>query len=253
MRGGEPIAVVGIACRVPGASSPAAFWRLLQEGVDAISEISEERRVLAGGSAIWGQAFEEESIARRGGFLEDIDLFDAAFFGVSPREAAAMDPQQRLMLELCWEALEDAGVAPDRLRGSHASVFVGSIASDYADVVREQGSRALTRHALTGLHRSLIANRVSYVLGLRGPSMTLDTGQSSSLVAVHLACEGLRRRRVTGRACLWRASEHLAEQRARGRQLWRPFPGWALLHFRYAGQRLCSRRGWRGGRSQASV
>ncbi len=103
-----------------------------------------------------------------------------------------MDPQQRLMLELCWEGLEDAGIATDRLEGSDAGVFVGAIAGDYAELAREQ-ERVPARHELTGLHRSLIANRVSYTLGLRGPSMTLDTGQSSSLVAVHLACESLRR------------------------------------------------------------
>ncbi len=187
------IAVVGIACRVPGASSPATLWRLLHEGVDAVTEISERRLALAGGASFFGPVSEEESIVRRGGFLDDIDLFDAAFFGVSPREAAAMDPQQRLMLEVCWEAIEDAGVPPVQLNGSQTGVFVGAIASDYADLLQSHGHEAVTRHGLTGLHRSMIANRVSYTLGLRGPSLTVDTGQSSSLVAVHLACESLRR------------------------------------------------------------
>jgi polyketide synthase 12 len=188
----EPIAVVGIACRVPGASSPAAFWRLLREGVDAVTEISEQRQTLAGGFSAFGPLSEEDPIARRGGFLDDIDLFDAAFFGVSPREAAAMDPQQRLVLELCWEAVEDAGAPPTELNGSQTGVFVGAISSDYADLLQSYGRQAVTRHVLTGLHRSMIANRVSYTLGLRGPSLTMDTGQSSSLVAVHLACESLR-------------------------------------------------------------
>ena len=179
---GEPIAVIGLACRLPRASSVAAFWRLLRDGVDAVGEVPAGRRALTG----------NPQPVERGGFLEDVELFDAAFFGVSPREAAVMDPQQRLMLELGWEALEDAGVPPAQLHGSCAGVFVGCISSDYADLLQSCGTQAITRHALTGLHRSMIANRVSYTLGLSGPSLTVDTGQSSSLVAVHLACESLR-------------------------------------------------------------
>ncbi len=180
----EPIAVVGIACRVPGASSAAAFWRLLCEGVEAVGEVPAQRRALMG---------DTQTTVPRGGFLEDVELFDAAFFGVSPREAAVMDPQQRLTLELSWEALEDAGVLPASLSGSGVGVFVGAIAGDYADLLHRCGEQAVTRHVLTGLHRSVIANRVSYALGLRGPSLTVDTGQSASLVAVQLACESLRR------------------------------------------------------------
>ncbi|MGH2854965.1 MAG: polyketide synthase, partial [Solirubrobacteraceae bacterium] len=183
------IAIIGIACRLPGAPDPAAFWRLLREGASAISRVPAERweveRSIAAGELAPG--------ARYGGFLEEIDRFDPAFFGISPREAAAMDPQQRLMLELCWEACEDGAVVPPALRDTHAGVFVGAIADDYADLLHRCGSEAVTRHALTGLHRGMIANRVSYALGLRGPSLTVDTGQSSSLVAVHLACESLRR------------------------------------------------------------
>ena len=190
--GDEPIAVVGIACRVPGAPDRDAFWRLLRDGVEAIADISEQRQALTGDSAS-RSIFQQEAIVRREGFLEEIDLFDAAFFEVSPREAAVMDPQQRLMLELGWEAIEDAGVLPARLSGSHAGVFVGAIAGDYADLLQFHGPEAVTRYALTGLHKSVIANRLSYTLGLRGPSLTVDTGQSSSLVAVHLACESLRR------------------------------------------------------------
>ena len=161
--------------------------------MDAVTEISGHRRALAGGGSVFAPGGEAEPIARYGGFLDDIDLFDAAFFGVSPREAEAMDPQQRLMLELSWEAVEDAGVLSVQLDGSQTGVFVGAISSDYADLLHSCGHEAVTRHALTGLHRSMIANRVSYTLGLRGPSMTVDTGQSSSLVAIHLACESLRR------------------------------------------------------------
>ena len=190
----EPIAVVGIACRLPGASSSLAFWRLLCAGEDAVADIPGRRLELAGAAGALGSAFAQESIARRGGFLEDIDMFDAAFFGVSPREAAAMDPQQRLMLELCWEALEDAGIAPRRPARQPTGVFVGAICGDYADLLHgraDRGGRRATRSP--GCTASMIANRVSYTLGLRGPSLTVDTGQSSSLVAVHLACESLRR------------------------------------------------------------
>jgi acyl transferase domain-containing protein/NADPH:quinone reductase-like Zn-dependent oxidoreductase/acyl carrier protein len=189
MRDRSAIAVVGISCRVPGAGSPDAFWRLLRDGKSAICEVPPDR---------WDaeQLLEVGELApgvRYGGFLDQIDRFDCAFFGISPREAAAMDPQQRLMLELCWEAFEDARVVPSGLAGSHTGVFVGAISSDYADLQHGRSAGAVTRHAATGLLRSMIANRVSYTLGLRGPSLTVDTGQSSSLVAVHLACESLRR------------------------------------------------------------
>ena len=187
------IAVIGISCRVPGAAGPAAFWRLLKDGLDAVAGPSQERRALVAGLTVSGGVFEDDPLAVQGGFLDRIDLFDAAFFGISPREAAAMDPQQRLMLELGWEAFEDAGVPPGELEDNQAGVFVGAISSDYADLLQLSGEQAVTRHALTGLHRGMIANRVSYTLGLRGPSMTVDTAQSSSLVAVHLACESLRR------------------------------------------------------------
>ncbi len=193
MTNGEPIAVVGVACRVPGASDPTAFWRLLQDGEDAVTEVSEQRIELVGGTAAFERISSERPEILKGGLIDGIDMFDAAFFGISPREAAVMDPQHRLMLELCWEAFEDAGMVPARLSGSGTGVFVGSISSDYADLMQARGHEVVTRHALTGLHRSLIANRVSYRLGLRGPSLTVDTGQSSSLVAVHLACESLRR------------------------------------------------------------
>ncbi len=188
MRDGSAIAVIGMSCRVPGASSPASFWRLLQAGSSAISEVPVDR--WPAGEEI---ADSLPRAARYGAFLEQLDLFDCAFFGISPKEAAAMDPQQRLMLELCWEALEDSGVVAATLSGTRTGVFVGAISSDYGELTRAVGPQSVTHHTLTGLQRGLIANRVSYTLGLRGPSLTLDTGQSSSLVAVHLACESLRR------------------------------------------------------------
>ena len=130
---------------------------------------------------------------RRGGFLDRIDEFDAGFFGISPREAAVMDPQQRLVLELGWEALEDAGIAPELVRGRRVGVFVGAIWGDWTTLVGRHAAARESPHALTGTHRSIIANRLSYALGLRGPSITVDSGQSSSLVAVHVACDSLAR------------------------------------------------------------
>ncbi|MFI5528202.1 SDR family NAD(P)-dependent oxidoreductase [Kitasatospora sp. NPDC051853] len=173
---GDVIAVVGMACRLPQAPDPAAYWQLLSTATDAVTDGPADGRTGLG----------------RGAFLDGIGQFDPDFFGISPREAAAMDPQQRLVLELAWEALEDAGILPGALTGSRAGVFVGSLGSDYTTLTLGAGPAAVGPHTLTGLHRSVIANRVSYALGLHGPSLTVDTGQSSSLVAVHLACESLR-------------------------------------------------------------
>ncbi len=164
------IAVVSLACRVPGASDPAAFWRLLRAGTDAVAEAPAGRQT---------------AVHVRGGFLAAVDEFDPGFFGMPPREAAAADPRQRLALELCWEALEDAGVRPERLRGSSTGVFIGAMSDDYATLQHAEG--ALSPHSMTGLSRAVIANRLSYLLGLSGPSLAVDSAQSSSLAAVHLA------------------------------------------------------------------
>ncbi|MEV0444358.1 type I polyketide synthase [Streptomyces spectabilis] len=175
------IAVVGLACRFPGASDGHEFWQLLRNGTDAIREAPDDR---------WRGA---ELPHRLGGFVDGIDRFDAGFFGVSPREAAAMDPQQRLMLELSWEALEDARIVPATLGGGDTGVFVGVMYDDYAVLQDRLGEAGIGRHTMTGTRRGIIANRVSHHLGLRGPSLAVDTAQSSSLVAVHMACESLRR------------------------------------------------------------
>ncbi|MFI2209524.1 type I polyketide synthase [Streptomyces sp. NPDC020141] len=167
----KKIAVVGLSCRLPGAGDPRAFWEMLGAGRSGVSDGPD---------------------GRRRGSLAATDEFDAGFFGVSPREAAAMDPQQRLVLELAWEVCEDAGLVPAALRGSRTAVFLGAARDDYAHLLYQQGTEAVTRHTMTGLSRGVIANRVSYHLDLRGPSLTVDTAQSSSLVAVHLACESLR-------------------------------------------------------------
>ncbi|MES4907285.1 MULTISPECIES: SDR family NAD(P)-dependent oxidoreductase [unclassified Streptomyces] len=180
------VAVVGMSCRVPGAEDVHAFWRLLHDGVDAITDAPADR---------WDpDAVPDEPAAtglRRGGFLDRVADFDSEFFAISPREAAAMDPRQRLALELSWEALEDAGVVPETLRGGSTAVFLGATGDDYASLVHRSGTDAVSHHSLPGLSRGLIANRVSYQFGFRGPSLAVDTAQSSSLAAVHLACESL--------------------------------------------------------------
>ncbi|QNP68035.1 SDR family NAD(P)-dependent oxidoreductase [Streptomyces roseirectus] len=180
----QPVAVVGLACRLPGAATPQEFAALLARGDDAVTEPPTERR------DNWP---DDPDIPTRAGFLARVDTFDAPFFGISPREAAALDPQQRLLLELGWEALEHAGIPPAALDGTSTGVYVGSLADDWARLTQRQGPDALTAHTFTGVQRSLLANRLSYTLGLTGPSLTVDSGQSSSLVAVHLAAESLRR------------------------------------------------------------
>ena len=179
----EPIAVVGMACRLPGTPNPAEFWNVLRSGTHTITEVPPGR---------WEARDGAEPGPRFGGFLDAMADFDAGFFGVSPREAAVMDPQQRLVLELVWEALEDAGILPSTLAGSRTATFVGALRDDYAALLYQHGTASITQHTMTGLNRGVIAGRVSYHFGLRGPSLTVDSAQSSSLVAVHLACESLR-------------------------------------------------------------
>ncbi len=188
---GDPrVAIVGVSCRLPRASDTEIFWELLAGGRHAIGETPAER-LPAGG--LLDELSNDEPGVRYGAFLDGVDRFDAAFFGISPNEAAAMDPQQRLVLELAWEALEDARIVPGAVSGERVGVFLGAISSDYSHLTYRTGSEAIDRHTLTGLHRGIIANRVSYALGLTGPSLTVDAAQSSSLVAVHLACESLLR------------------------------------------------------------
>jgi len=188
----EPVAVIGLGCRFPGgANSPAAFWELLAQGRDAITEIPASR---------WDvdATYDPDPDApgkiatRWGGFVDDIDRFDPQFFGITPREANSMDPQQRLMLEVAWEALEDAGYAPTRLAGEPVGVFAGACNSDYAQLLLGAGRESMDMYFATGSAHSVISGRVSYLLGLQGPSLTVDTACSSSLVAVHLAYASLR-------------------------------------------------------------
>ncbi|MFC9435386.1 acyltransferase domain-containing protein [Nocardia sp. NPDC057030] len=185
----EPIAVVGIGCRLPGADGPQALWRLLVDGVDAVTEVPAER---SDHPAVFGRLPAVPSGFRRfGGFLDDVEGFDAAFFGISPREADRMDPQQRLLLEVAWEALEDAGIAPTALAGTRTGVFVGQMGRDYWELQARQSS--LDLHALTGGGlSSFLSGRISFALDLRGPSVSVDTACSSSLTAVHLAWQSLQ-------------------------------------------------------------
>ena len=184
----EPIAIIGIGCRFPGAEGPSAYWRLLADGVDAITEVSPERWN-ADAFASADQATADNS-TRWGGFLSQIDQFDAGFFGISPREAVRMDPQQRLIMEVGWEALEDAGQVPDRLAGSRTGVFIGISTFEYANLLYSQPA-LFDPYSGTGVALSVTANRLSYLLDLRGPSIAVDTACSSSLVAVHMACRSL--------------------------------------------------------------
>ena len=190
----EPIAIVGMSCRFPGgADSPELFWELLEQGVDAISEIPPDRWKIDD----YYDPDPEKSgkmSTRWGGFLKNIDLFDAHLFGVAPREAISLDPQQRLLLELSWEALERAGQSPDHLMDSDTGVFVGVSGSDYVHLqLKEDDSlENLDAYFASGNAHSTASGRLSYLLGLHGPSFPVDTACSSSLVATHLAVQSLR-------------------------------------------------------------
>ena len=191
----EPIAIVGLGCRFPGgADSPDAFWALLEAGRDAIGEVPPDR---------WDGAAHYDPdpdapgkmYTRAGGFLDGVDRFDPHFFGIAPREAASMDPQQRLLLEVAWEALEHANIPATALYGSAAGVFVGVISPDYSQrLLATPCLERIDAYAGTGAALGMAAGRLSYCLGLAGPSLTVDTACSSSLVTLHLAAESLRRR-----------------------------------------------------------
>jgi acyl transferase domain-containing protein len=190
----EPIAVIGLACRFPGGAANAEdYWHILRGGVDAITEVPSDRWNI---SDFYDPNPETpgKMYSRWGGFLDSIDLFDAAYFGISPREAAVLDPQQRLLLEATVEALENAGQAPDPQNTSNTGVFVGIMNNN--DFVSVKGTSSdpsrVNAHDSTGQATSAAAGRLSYALGFQGPSMAIDTACSSSLVAIHLACQSLR-------------------------------------------------------------
>ena len=185
-----PIAIIGMACRFPGADDVNQFWTMIQNGVDAIQEVPDERWSL--------DRFYDADPARpgtmttrHGGFLSRITEFDASFFGISPREAANMDPQQRLLLETAWEALESAGQVPETLAGSKTGVFVGQMYYDYGHM-QTRNFEEINPHTGPGSQGCISANRLSYFFDFRGPSLSIDTACSSSLVAIHQACLSLQ-------------------------------------------------------------
>ncbi len=185
----ESIAIIGIGCRFPGAPDPGSFWQLLRDGKEAITEVPPERWDL---QALYdpNRATAGKMHTRWGGFLQGVDLFDPAFFNISPREAMHMDPQQRILLEVAWEALEHAGLPPARIAGSKTGVFIGISSNDYTQL-SQRDPALIDAYVGTGNAHSIAANRLSYFLDLRGPSIAVDTACSSSLVAVHMACQSL--------------------------------------------------------------
>jgi len=180
------IAVVGLACRFPGAGNARSFWQVLRDGRDCVTNLPASRRELLSSR----RYYEQVAASRSGGFLEDVDKFDAEFFGITPREAYQMDPQQRILLEVAWEALESAGLAVEQLRGGRTGTFIGISTNDYHQLLLESES-GIDAYLGTGNAGSIAANRLSYLFDLRGPSLSIDTACSSSLVAVHLACQSL--------------------------------------------------------------
>ncbi|MET0698784.1 MAG: type I polyketide synthase [Mycobacterium sp.] len=191
--GPAPLAIVGIGCRFPGgADSADSLWRLLCNETDATRVVPETR---------WNAArFHDPNpakvgkiVTRRGGFLSEIDQFDPQFFGMSPREAHSLDPQQRLLLHATWEAMEDAGLPADQLAGTDVGVFIGGFTLDY-QLLQNLGRTSRYRfksHSATGMMMTMLANRISHAFDFRGPSMTIDTACSGSLVAVHLAAQSI--------------------------------------------------------------
>ena len=189
----EPIAIVGVGCRLPGgANSPEAFWRIAREGIDAITEVPAERfpvdRYYDPDHQTPGKI-----ATRYGAFVQDLDRFDARFFGMSAREANELDPRQRILLETVWETLERGGQSPDALRGRAVGMYLGILSHEYFDSQTDRDLVQCGAYNATGGALSTAAGRVSYTLGWTGPSLSLDTACSSSLVAIHLAVQSLRR------------------------------------------------------------
>ncbi len=194
----DPIAIIGIGCRLPGGATNAqTFWQMLMGGVDAIREITPDR---------WDQRyyFDPElgkpgkTYSKWAGLIDEIDTFDAGFFGITHREAPFIDPQQRLLLEATWEALMDAGQQVDIVKGEDTGVFVGISTHDYGDIQQNSMGRGVAYpHSATGVAASIAANRISYALNFQGPSVAVDTACSSSMVAVHMACQALWNKECT--------------------------------------------------------
>ncbi len=186
----DPVAVIGMSGQFPGAPDIDAFWDVLQEGRNCVTEIPADRWDWRD---YWGDPLTEpgKGNVKWGGFISDIGAFDAAFFGITPPEARMMDPQQRLLLTESWRAMEDAGYAPAALAGSRTGVFIGTADMGYSRLVREAGAR-IEGYSMTGLAPSLGPNRISYYYDLHGPSVAVETACSSALIAVHRAVEAIR-------------------------------------------------------------
>lgn len=186
----EPVAIVGMSGKMPGSENMEVFWKHLEEGRDLISEIPENRWDW---TLYYGEPDEEENKTKIkwGGFMNEVAGFDAAFFGISPREADLMDPRQRLWLETVWKTIEDAGYKASDLSGTKTGVFVGVAYNDYEELLKDS-STLIEAHSSTGTANSILANRISYILNLRGPSEPVDTACSSSLVAIHKGVEAIR-------------------------------------------------------------
>ncbi|ELS00023.1 type I polyketide synthase, partial [Gloeocapsa sp. PCC 73106] len=189
----EPIAIVGMGCRFPKADCIDAFWELLKQGQEAITEVPENRWNIDEYYDIEPQK-PGKMYTRYGGFIEQLAEFDPQFFGISPREAESLDPQQRLLLEVSWEALENGGIVPQKLQGSITGVFIGISSNDYSQRLLTRNIQDIDAYLATGNSHSVAAGRLSFTLGLIGPSLAVDTACSSSLVAVHLAVKSLRQR-----------------------------------------------------------
>jgi acyl transferase domain-containing protein/NADPH:quinone reductase-like Zn-dependent oxidoreductase/NAD(P)-dependent dehydrogenase (short-subunit alcohol dehydrogenase family)/aryl carrier-like protein len=190
----EAIAIVGAGCRFPGgANDRERLWNLLIDGFDAVTEVPLDRwdvsKIFDPNPDATGKTY-----TKWGAFLDDIDLFDAPFFGITPREAVNLDPQQRLLLEIVWEALEDANIPPASIANSRTGVYIGMSGADYTQILMRNGAHGADAYALSGTAHSIAGGRISYFLGAQGPNITVDTACSSSMVAIHLAVKGLRAR-----------------------------------------------------------
>ncbi len=233
----EPIAIVGIGCRLPGGiTDPASLWRALTDGADTITTIPPDR---FDAEALYDErpATPGRIMSRFGGFVDGIDGFDASFFEMSPREAERLDPQQRLLLETSWEALEDAGVARERHAGTNAGVYVGMWINEYESRLFAETDH-IDFYMTTGTGRYAASGRLSYFLDLLGPSVTVDSACSSSLVAVHLACQGLAARRMRPRPCRRRQHHRRAVHHHRLLTVAAHDAGRALQVRRRVGQRI---------------
>ncbi|WBF56762.1 polyketide synthase [Lysinibacillus sp. JK80] len=188
----EPIAIIGMGCRFPGGSNnPEQFWNNIKNGKDSITEIPKDRWSINRYYDTYNKK-RGKTRAKWGGFLDKVAEFDAEFFGISPREASLLDPQQRLLLEVTHEAIEDAGLPTENLAGRNVGVFIGAFTLDWKLLqFTESNRRGIDSHSATGSMMTLLSNRISYAFDLKGPSLSVDTACSASLVALHLACQSI--------------------------------------------------------------